>query len=194
MKKSTAKHRVFFIELYPDTSTYDCQEALKVIQSFDEFAYILHDKDINSETGELKKPHYHCVVRVKPCTLDCLLNKFDNLPSNFVQYNHDFKFCIRYLIHLDDSSKYQYSSSEIVTNVTDINSYLRTNSEWEIVNELVHKRVYGGTWYQVFKYSGENNCYDVFRRNIGIIQLISSESNCIDYHCIDPFTGEEAKE
>ena len=27
------------------------------------FAYILHDKDINPDTGELKKPHYHFLVK-----------------------------------------------------------------------------------------------------------------------------------
>lgn len=177
----TSKRRVFFIELYPDSTTYNCDELLAVARSFSEYALICHDKDVNSVTGEVKKPHYHIVVRVKPSLLSTVANKFPGLETRFIEVTHEFRWCLRYLIHLDDITKYQYPHEAVETNISDIESYWRISSEWSLVREMIQLRLTGSTWYQVFDFCGKNQCYDVFRRNIAIIKLVAGESDCIDY-------------
>lgn len=181
-----SKRRVFFIVLYPDSESYDCDSLLKVVESFPEYAYILHDNDVIPETGELKKPHYHCVVRTSPSLLSTILNKFDGLSANFVEVSHEFKWCIRYLCHYDDPEKFQYSSELIHHNIVDINLYLRVQPEWYFVNEMINLRLDGQAWKEVFNYSCRNSCYDVLRRNIGVIQLVTTEfQNKEQYHEYD---------
>ena len=51
--------RKFELVLYPDSTSYDCQTVLsKACAYFNEWAYILHDKDLD-ENGQPKKPHFH---------------------------------------------------------------------------------------------------------------------------------------
>lgn len=172
----TSKRRVFFIELYPDSESYNCNDLLKVVESFSEYAYILHDMDVKIETGEMKKPHYHCVIRTNPSLLSTIQNKFKGLSSQFIEVSHEFKWCIRYLVHLDDSEKFQYPQENIHSNISDLLLYLRVQPEWFFVNEMINLRADGKPWKEIFNYSCQNGCYDVFRRNLGIIQLVSSDS------------------
>ena len=177
----TSKRRVWFLEFYPDSSTYNTNDFLNTIKHFSEFAYILHDKDVNSDTGELKKPHYHAVVRTTPCLISSILNKFPGLPSQFVEFSHEFRWCIRYLIHLDDITKYQYDRQAIVHNLSDIDVYLRSKSELALVWQMVDLRLNGSSWYDLLKFSYENSCYDVYRRNFGMINAISGEQLSKDF-------------
>lgn len=172
----TSKRRVFFIELYPDSESYNCNDLLKVVESFPEYAYILHDMDVKIETGEMKKPHYHCVIRTNPSLLSTIQNKFKGLSSQFIEVSHEFKWCIRYLVHLDDSEKFQYPQENIHSNIVDLLLYLRVQPEWFFVNEMINLRADGKPWKEIFNYSCQNGCYDVFRRNLGIIQLVSSDA------------------
>lgn len=172
----TSKRRVFFIELYPDSESYNCNDLLKVVESFPEYAYILHDMDVKIETGEMKKPHYHCVIRTNPSLLSTIQNKFKGLSLQFIEVSHEFKWCIRYLVHLDDSEKFQYPPENIHSNITDLLLYLRVQPEWFFVNEMINLRADGKPWKEIFNYSCQNGCYDVFRRNLGIIQLVSSDA------------------
>lgn len=86
------------------------------------YAYILHDKDIIQDTGELKKPHYHLYIefpsQVKSNVIDSLLVSVGgnaSMRSNEVT-NRNF---LAYLTHSTDYAKeikksYDYES--IVTN------------------------------------------------------------------------------
>lgn len=188
-----SKRRVFFIELYPDSESYNCDSLLKIVETFPEYAYILHDMDVKQETGELKKPHYHCVVRTNPSLFSTILNKFPGLTSNFIEVSHEFKWCLRYLLHLDDSEKFQYSADLIHHNIVDINLYLRVQPEWFFVNEMINLRLDGQSWKDVFNYSCRNSCYDVFRRNLGVISLVTTEfQNSCQYQEFDgEFVGFE---
>lgn len=171
------KRRVWFIELYPDSTTYNCSDLINVVKSFPEWAIILHDKDVKPD-GELKKPHYHCVVRTSPALLSTILNKFPGLASNFIEFSHEFQWCVRYLIHLDDVSKYQYQKEAVETNIEDIERYWRTQSELSYVWHMADMRSSGASWYSILSYCKDNHCYDIFRRNVGIIQLVANEAAC----------------
>lgn len=99
--------KLFLGVLYPDAENYDCQEVLKRLSFvFQSFAYILHDKDSDSQ-GVLKKPHYHWVGRRTPVRLSAVASGL-GVPENSIEYCHSFRASIRYLPHLDDPDKFQY--------------------------------------------------------------------------------------
>lgn len=115
MKRS----RTFACELYPEDDSH--MITLDYIKNNFEYAYILHDKDIFEEDteehkkGEKKKPHFHVLLSFKNARSDDSLKKELNLKhietSNFYAYT-------RYLIHLGYPQKYQYSSNDIITNMS----------------------------------------------------------------------------
>lgn len=115
------------------------------------------------------------MVRTLPSLLSTILNKFDGLTANFIEVSHEFKWCLRYLCHLDDPEKFQYSSELIHHNIQDINLYLRVLPEWYYVNEMINLRFDGKAWKDIFNYSCQNSCFDVFRRNLGIISKVTEE-------------------
>lgn len=88
------------------------------------YAYILHDKDIN-EDGELKPSHVHLVF-ISPIGKSSdnwieFFKKWLNVDSDAISIEmvKNEKACLRYLIHLDNPTKHQYSSDEVKTNMKD---------------------------------------------------------------------------
>lgn len=93
---------------------------LNVLYSF--YACILHDSDINADTGELKTEHFHIVLErqslARYTTIINELSKWTGFPSNCisVDYCQLLNKSIRYLTHIDDEDKYQYSDLDVRTN------------------------------------------------------------------------------
>ena len=89
---------------------------------FIEYAYILHDLDINEE-GVAKTPHIHfCGKATSPRRLVTWVNLFAkqlnlNPLAISVQKLKDFKGAIRYLVHKDNPEKYQYDVSSIRSSI-----------------------------------------------------------------------------
>ena len=99
----------------------DLEEILLSNQDVKEYYFILHDKDIKEKTNELKKPHYHCCIGYEDYgryTIDKVREYFKPLNTH-IKAITSFKKFIRYLIHLDDKSKYQYDLNDVITNNQD---------------------------------------------------------------------------
>ncbi len=74
----------------------------------------LHEFDVNA-TGEVKKPHWHILLmftNVKSYDQIVELIKPLNCPAP--QRCHNAKALVRYMAHLDNPEKHQYSVTEIV--------------------------------------------------------------------------------
>ena len=126
------KFRSFAGTLYPDSESYDCETLLSIIRSkFIDWAYILHDKDVD-ENGELKKLHIHWVGRATPRCLSVVSN-FLGLPENDIVVVKNFDNMVMYLIHLNDIDKFQYSPDDVESNLPNIGQLLRRQSEGQIV-------------------------------------------------------------
>lgn len=167
------KYRVFSGVLYPDSSSYDCSSVLSQVASrFKEWAYILHDHDINDD-GSLKKIHYHWIGKGDPRSLGAV-SRFLGIPCHDIEIGKSFVLLIQYLVHQNDLSKYQYTPLEVSSNIPDISKYFRKMSEGEIVSDLcLFKR--SSSWFQLIRFACDNHYYDVLRRNIGIIKLVVDE-------------------
>lgn len=127
--------RSFLGVLYPDAENYNCDEVLDRLKLFfPEWAYILHDKDMD-EKGELKKPHIHWVGQRSACTLDFVASSLE-VPENDIEYCRKFKRSIRYLVHKDSLSKYQYEVDEIVTSF-DLTKYFDDDYSNNMLDDIV---------------------------------------------------------
>lgn len=97
----------------------------------------LHDKDIKDRsTGELKKPHYHCVIkfRSKKSYKQVKTEICDRLNGPIPQPVVDISMMIRYLVHMDDPDKYQYDKEDIrVYGNIDIGEYLYDKKEYQYI-------------------------------------------------------------
>lgn len=172
------KGRYFGLLLYPDSESYDCNAVLYDCMSyFNECSYILHDSDYN-EDGELKKPHYHVVCKKgSGVNLTTIQNRYGKLGvlSNHIYIITSYKQQLRYLLHLDDKEKAQYSSDEVESNVVDLAKYFNQKPEGLQVLDMVDERLNGMSYRQIIECAVKNGTYDVFRKNLGIIQLVVQE-------------------
>ena len=87
------------------------------------YALIVHDKDTDKD-GVLKKKHIHLVFECpKRHRLSYYLNRLTeifNVDKDLisVQVSNSFSGDIQYLIHKNNSDKFQYNVNEIVTNLS----------------------------------------------------------------------------
>lgn len=127
--------RSFLGILYPDAENYNCDEVLDRLKSFfPDWAYIVHDSDVNEE-GELKKPHIHWVGRRSACTLDFVASSL-KIPENDIEFCRKFKRSIRYLVHKDSPSKFQYEVDKIETSF-DLFQYFDDDYSNNMLDEIV---------------------------------------------------------
>lgn len=120
--------RVWGIELYPDTSLYNCTERINAIVDYCNnnnvaYGYILHDKDVDSD-GVIKKAHYHFILNFPNPRKQNALSALFLVPYNYFKCWDSFEKGFQYLIHLNDRNKYQYPITDIITNVSNVNDLL----------------------------------------------------------------------
>lgn len=112
------------------------------------YAYVFHDKDMNDDNS-LKQPHYHIVITyVDAKTLPSrfkITRALDKIycKNTRVEAVENLRLSLRYLIHLDDKDKYQYSLKDISF---DSGSYLRyfednaINTTEEILEDILAEK------------------------------------------------------
>lgn len=176
--------RKFCGRLYPDAQNYDCDHVLEVIKNyFDKWAFILHDKDVHEESGELKKAHYHWIGSLEnPVQISTVINRLEVPPQDveFVKKKGDkvnWKGVVRYLVHDVNPEKYQYDANEVISNF-DITKFLTSRDDVLMIKKIVAfiDANPGCTWRGVYEFAIANGCYSEFRRSQTIIKDLIKES------------------
>lgn len=173
---ATTKDRKFAFVLYPDSTSYSCVQVLAAVKrSMPEWAYVLHDKDIDWETGESKKPHYHVLVKVPSPVLRSVIAHKVEIPETDVQLVGRYKDYARYLIHADDGDKAQYRPEDVTANweyrlVLDFGAEKQAEQLFVYVAQNPHC-----TLSELFAYAMYNNCYAEFRRGYRIFKDLREE-------------------
>lgn len=111
-KSATKRTRNFACVVYPESAPADWKEILSSC-FVPCFISPLHDKDVNP-TGEPKKPHYHVLLtfdNVK--TKDQAKEIFDKIGGVGDEIVQSLRGYARYLCHLDNPEKYQYSTEDV---------------------------------------------------------------------------------
>lgn len=92
------------------------QDITKDIENYGKYAWILHDKDVIPETGELKDPHYHYYLEFSNArSINSVANEL-GIEPNFIEVVRDKKGILNYLIHAKNPEKYQYDISDVHSN------------------------------------------------------------------------------
>lgn len=81
-----------------------------------DYAYILHDKDIDI-SGNLKSPHWHIYIRFKDSVPTESICKWFNINDNYInKIKGRFADALAYATHKNCSDKYQYPDEEVKSN------------------------------------------------------------------------------
>lgn len=172
-KSKTARpkqDRKYEVDLYPDAENYDFAEVLSKLQDyFDMWAWNVHDKDVDPETGELKKRHVHFVGRREnPVPLQSVANAV-GVPAQYIQFVKSLKGAFRYLVHADSPEKYQYDHTNVVANFDYIQvcgllkdvDYAKRIMRYIVDNRVISTK-------QLADWCLQNDCWAEFRRGYRI--------------------------
>lgn len=114
MAEKNVKKRNWAFVLYPESAPADWRELLQKT-GLPCAISPLHDKDVNA-TGEPKKPHYHVMVFYQgPTSYNVVKRLTDGLNQPIPQVVEQVRGYYRYLTHMDNPEKAQYSAAEIQT-------------------------------------------------------------------------------
>lgn len=167
--------RSFLGVLYPDATNYNCDEVLERLKAFfPQFAYIVHDMDV-TDGGELKKPHIHWVGQRSACTIDYVAS-FIQIPENTIEYCRKFKRSIRYLIHKDSPSKYQYAQDQIVSSF-DLTKYFDDDYSNSMLDEIVDF-IFSDecvNFASLYSFCSKKGIQSVLTRNFAVINTLFRE-------------------
>lgn len=106
------KSRCWTFLVYPESAPENWEDLLMGLT----YCYKLHDCDVVKSTGELKKDHFHVVMKFEgPTTYNTVKELTDRLNSPIPQPVKSLRGMIRYLIHADNKDKYQYKREDIVS-------------------------------------------------------------------------------
>lgn len=178
---SKFRDRKFAFLLYPEDKSH--KKALEtLIKSYD-IAYILHDKDLD-ENGEIKKAHYHVVIKIsdKNAIWSTAICKKIGIEENYIQEIKKLDNMLLYLIHYNDSDKFQYDISEVKGNLVNRIKIL-INKDDKLEGEKVIEIIELIDNSDILKmkdlalYCAENGYWSEFRRGASIFSQILYEHN-----------------
>lgn len=177
VKLPNVKSRVWVMLLYPDNEYH--QEIIDKV--YDDFVCVgaLHDKDVN-ENGELKKEHYHIVFYFQSAVYAShLLNHYPQLGPRFLRARKDVKTQVRYLLHMDSPSKYQYPQSYLEGHLQRFSKYINSDileaDQFIAILDLMHTVPFSSLE-EFLREICKEGLYSAYRRNSYTINLIFSES------------------
>lgn len=180
MQKDGIKDRKYQGVLYPDSESYCCDDVLNILKStFPEFAYILHDKDVD-ENGELKKPHIHWVGRLKAARYLSALADDLGVAENMIERCRSFDAFIRYLTHIDDPDKFHYPLEAVISTFP-INKFFRDDEEIQagrLADYIIDARC--SSMSNAVRWALKNGCWTTLRRSGSIWSAVISENRVLN--------------
>lgn len=170
--------------LYEDSTSYCFNDIISRIKSNYDYLYIKHDKDID-ENGNLKKAHYHVVLKFKNYKWLNSLSKELDLTSNYFQSVNSLKGILCYLIHLNNTDKYLYSLNEVYGTKTFKSKLVKfvnneDNTEEEkikIIFDFINSTDYYISYSQLVNFVLEKCLWADFRRSSLIFFKLVEEHN-----------------
>lgn len=184
MSKEKYRSRVHMLLLYPDNEQHT-KAVEKIKQSYD-YAMILHNKDYTTD-GELKKEHWHVVLRFNQAVWNTAICKELGIEENYIENVKRFDNAIQYLIHYNDSDKAQYTVEEVQGNlrqklIESINKVEKSEGEKVIeLIEYIDKQENKITIKSFANYCASQGFWSEFRRSASIfIRMIDEHNNSLN--------------
>lgn len=138
-KKKDDRSRNWVIIVYPESAPDDWRGILDNMR-VQWIESPLHDKDTNPD-GTIKKAHWHIILAFgSKKSYKQVKEIADKLNAPVPQKVHNMKGQVRYLIHLDNPEKYQYSVEEVKSHGgIDVDKYFKATSSqrYEMIREMI---------------------------------------------------------
>lgn len=120
------------------------KNVLSSYKSIEKYAYIKHDKDVDFETKEPKKPHFHIVLQFKTPIFTHQIAKWFNIKNNYVDVpkgQNAFIQCVKYLTH--ESKKEQEKGKHLYEDVEVLSNFDFRNELEEFEAKIFKKEING---------------------------------------------------
>ena len=139
-KKKDDRSRNWVIIVYPESAPDDWRGILDNMH-VQWIESPLHDKDTNPD-GTIKKAHWHIILAFgSKKSYKQVKEIADKLNAPVPQKVHNMKGQVRYLIHLDNPEKYQYSVEEVKSHGgIDVDKYFKATSSISIETSSLIKK------------------------------------------------------
>lgn len=182
------RDRKFCAVLYPEDPTHAaCIEKLKT--GGYNYAAILHDKDIYEDgehKGELKKPHWHIVIKFSNAVWNVPTAKDLGIEPNYLQKCSSLDGSLLYLVHEGNPDKYQYELKDVFGPLAvRLASLLADDDEGTralTIFNLIKNSPGIVTYSEIFEKAVKGGLYGDFRRmGTGVMWLINDHNNELLY-------------
>jgi len=138
---------------------YHLEQLNEIISSTDirTYAHILHDKDNQENSSELKKPHYHFLVQFYQSQRGAWFKAFatDDMGLVFVQPCYAPQGAYDYLIHDTPTARKQkkhlYDPSERTSTIDNFTSDDKPDESAELYNDLIDLLDNKITWHELIQ-------------------------------------------
>lgn len=185
MAKNNPSSRNFKFVLYPEDFIH--VQALELIaEKFDCWCYCLHDKDLDDK-GNLKKPHWHVVLMLDSIKCKDQLCASIQLPSHYCDVITNSRIpVLRYLVHQDHPSKFQYSPDDVKGSPSGISKFQSAYSVSDqstehdcavLIMQYIDNDIYGLTLSGLTRWCIDNDLYSAFRRGFALFHSLLKEHN-----------------
>ena len=174
------RSRTHMLLLYPENEEH--RKAYEIIQKTYDYASILHNKDV-TEDGELKKEHWHIVLRFNQPRWSSAICKDLGIMENYIEEVKKFDNALQYLIHYNDQNKAQYTIEEVQGTlktklIESINKIEKSEGEKVVeLLEFITQREDSVTVTEFASYCAKNGYWAEFRRSGSIFCKILEEHN-----------------
>lgn len=178
------RDRKFCAVLYPEDATHAA--AVEKLKSGGyNFAGILHDQDVYEDgehKGELKKPHWHLVVKFPNAVWNTSLAKELGISENYLEKCKALDSALLYLVHYGyEDTKYQYELQEVfgplqtrlATLLNDTDESTRALNIYDMIRNSPGRVTYT----EIFEKACKAGLYGDFRRlGSGVTYLINDHN------------------
>ena len=137
--KSSQRFRNACTIVYPDSAPSNWVDILRDLH-VNVFISPLHDKDVNPDDNEPKKPHFHVLLMYDNVhSREQFSEVFDSINGVGLEVVSSLRGVARYLCHLDNPEKYQYSPSDVISlGCVDYNSIIGLPTDkYKVCSEML---------------------------------------------------------
>lgn len=133
------KARTFGTIVYPESALENWQKILEE-QHIASMISPLHDSDVNDETGEIKKAHYHVIIQYSGMkTTEQAGEIFSKIGGVGCEVVQSIRGYARYLCHLDNPDKAQYNPMDVIClSGADYAKYISCSTDkYQVIGEIM---------------------------------------------------------
>ena len=163
----------------------DIEQVIEAAEKYPLWAWIIHDQDINKETGELIAPHAHIYLECpNPRSFKSVAESLQ-IPENMIEKVIDKNGILQYLIHKNQPDKHQYDFEEIHSNFDLTPFFLTksTNTLWYDFLKLKRHQLSPQEFYDIHQSEIESNG---FYQKLKIFDMISSYTSPTEGNSFPP--------